>query len=175
MGVHSRCAMVSTCKEYCSLRRVCTLVKAVAAFAVDLVCGHVDEAPHAPVHAARLQQHMRAIGVVDGECEAVAKAVVHVSLQGAQSMLLEDLLFGSRRTCAPADSALLGLMLPCARTHVEISYRYNHATLLHGWAHLRCKVEDCVYLLRAEQVRQEVSALQIPLRKLRAAEASSLS
>ena len=67
------------------------MVKAIAALAVDLICGHIDEAPHAPIHAACLQQHMRAIGVVDGECEAVAKAVVHMRLRGAYNMLLGDI------------------------------------------------------------------------------------
>ena len=44
-----------------------TLVKAIAALAIDLIRGHIDEAPYTPVHAAGLQQHVRSVGVVYGE------------------------------------------------------------------------------------------------------------
>ena len=64
-----------------------TLVEAIAAFAIDLVRGNIDEAPHAPVHAAGLQQHMCAVGVVLGEFQTVPKAVVHVSLHGTLTLV----------------------------------------------------------------------------------------
>ena len=64
-----------------------TFIEAVAALAVHLVCGDINEAPDAPVHAAGLQQHMRAVRVVHGEGQAVAKAVVHMSLHHARRLM----------------------------------------------------------------------------------------
>ena len=64
-----------------------TFIEAVAALAVHLVGGDVDEALDAPVHAAGFQQHMRAIRVVYSEGQAVAKAVVHMSLHRAQWLM----------------------------------------------------------------------------------------
>ena len=49
-------------------------------FDAHLVCGHCDETANAAIHAAGLQKHMRAIGVVHGEGQAVAEGVVHVRL-----------------------------------------------------------------------------------------------
>ncbi len=40
---------------------------------------------------------------------------------------------------------------------------------LRGTAYLCCKVEDSVYLLGAEKVCQQVTALEIPFRELQAA------
>ena len=64
-----------------------TLVEAEAALAIDLIRGHIDESPHAPVHAAGLQQHMGAIGVVLGEGKRIAKTVIHVSLHETMTLV----------------------------------------------------------------------------------------
>ena len=48
--------------------------------AVDLIRGYINESAYAAVHPAGLQQHMRAVGVVDGKGQAVAEAVVHMRL-----------------------------------------------------------------------------------------------
>lgn len=61
-----------------------TLVKTVAALAIDLIRGDIDEAPDAPIDAAGFQQHVRAIRIVDGERQAVAEAVVHMRLHCTQ-------------------------------------------------------------------------------------------
>ena len=61
-----------------------TLVKAVAALAIDLIRGDIYEAPDAPIDAAGFQQHVRAICIVDCERQAVAEAVVHMRLHCTQ-------------------------------------------------------------------------------------------
>lgn len=77
----------SACRLGLCIEQRCTLVKAKAALAIHLICGHIDEAPYASIHAAGLQQHMCAICVVDCESQAVAKAIVHVGLQNTQQSL----------------------------------------------------------------------------------------
>jgi hypothetical protein len=59
-----------------------TLVLAQARLAVHLIRGHIDEPPDGARLARRLEQHVRAVGVVHGERQTVAEAVVDVRLGG---------------------------------------------------------------------------------------------
>ena len=65
-----------------------TFIKAVAALSVHFIRGDIDEALDAPIHAAGFEQHMRAICVVHSEGQAVAKAVVHMSLHHTQWLMV---------------------------------------------------------------------------------------
>ena len=67
--------------ELCSSLPQHPPVRDPAGLRTRLVCGHSDEAAKAAVHPAGLQEHMRAIGVVHGEGQAVAEGVVHVGLR----------------------------------------------------------------------------------------------
>lgn len=57
-----------------------------------LVCADVDEAFDAAVNPCGLQQHVRAVRVIQRESQAVAEGVVDVGLQVSQNVL--------RRNCA---------------------------------------------------------------------------
>mmetsp|Transcript_10542 Transcript_10542/g.31745 ORF Transcript_10542/g.31745 Transcript_10542/m.31745 type:complete len:393 (-) Transcript_10542:95-1273(-) len=51
-----------------------------AGLTVHLVCADVDESLDLAVHAGGLKQHVRAVGVVQRECQTVPEGVVHVCL-----------------------------------------------------------------------------------------------
>ena len=53
----------------------------VTAFAVYFIRADVNEASYIAVQSSRLKQRVRAVDVVLGEGEAVAKAVIHMSLR----------------------------------------------------------------------------------------------
>ena len=71
-----------------------------------LICGHCDEAANAAVHPAGLQEHMRAIGVVHGEGQAVAEGIVHMRLH--TSTCLTQIWSGLRPLLHPLDKRCKG-------------------------------------------------------------------
>ncbi len=71
-----------------------------------LICGHCNEAADAAVHPAGLQEHMRAIGVVHGEGQAVAEGIVHMRLH--TSTCLTQIRSGLRPLLHPLDKRCKG-------------------------------------------------------------------
>ena len=149
-----RGVMYSSCWSHANVN-VRTFIKAIAALAIDLICGDIDEALDAPIHAAGLQQHMCAIRIVHSEGQAVAKTVVHMGLHHAQWVRVRIIMKVRVRAIR---SRLL--KRPCTMwkerlmTYGPMWRRLCNILPLSGgmWeasAHLSSKVKDSVDLLGA--------------------------
>ena len=73
-----------------------TFLGSQTALAVHLICAHIDDPLYVARHAAGFQQHVRAVGVVHREGQAVSKRVVHMRLrvphesQYSSGLLIKD-------------------------------------------------------------------------------------
>ena len=67
-----------------------TLLSTQTAFTIDFICADIDNPFDVAGHATCFQQHVRAIGIVHGKCQTVAKGVVDVSLQTQAQFMQGD-------------------------------------------------------------------------------------
>lgn len=135
----------SACRLGLCIKWRCTLVKAEAAFAIHLICRHIDEAPYASIHAAGLQQHVCAICVVDCESQAVAKAIVHMSLQNPQQSL-QGLDFMLHSLILDQCMQPILQMLSCGMQHEGKSMRLK---LFHATVALECSPQQIIFRISA--------------------------
>ena len=63
-----------------------TLVFPEAGLAINLIRADIDEPADSPGLAAGLQEHVRPVGVVHGEGQAVTKRVINMGLQRERSI-----------------------------------------------------------------------------------------